>query len=185
MYHIKSDKRSQRSARLITAGLDRCLAESKFEDITISTLVAEATVGRATFYRLFDSATDVLVYECDQLFETMTVDHHEFSSINTWLQTNIDTFIVNAVLLETLIRTHQTQAIYAAQLRTLQKMPFLTDRLGLPTDQIDFLNASLAALLISTLSMWFEHHKKESAEKLFEMIKVTIQSLSVGLADLS
>lgn len=36
MYHIKEDKRSKTSAKLIVSGLYNCLKHKKFDDITIS-----------------------------------------------------------------------------------------------------------------------------------------------------
>lgn len=64
MYHIKADKRSLASARLISQGLNRLLQAKDFDSITVTDIVNEAGVGRATFYRLFDNTTDVLTYSC-------------------------------------------------------------------------------------------------------------------------
>ena len=69
MYHIKKDKRSQTSARLISEGLTKCLQKKDFSKITITDIQKESYVGRATFYRLFDKLPDVLAYQCDQVFE--------------------------------------------------------------------------------------------------------------------
>ncbi|CTO60987.1 TetR family transcriptional regulator [Streptococcus pneumoniae] len=62
MYHIKADKRSLASARLISQGLNRLLQAKDFDSITVTDIVNEAGVGRATFCRLFDNVTDVITY---------------------------------------------------------------------------------------------------------------------------
>ncbi len=69
MYHIKEDKRSRRSARLIGDAMIKCLQDSDFADITVTMLVRVSQVGKATFYRLFDNIHDVLVYLSDRMFQ--------------------------------------------------------------------------------------------------------------------
>lgn len=77
MFHIKPDKRSQTSAKLIVGGLYACLAVKPFSGISISDIQRESSVGRATFYRLFDTVTDVLEYECDNVFRNMLQTYRE------------------------------------------------------------------------------------------------------------
>ncbi|MCK8061579.1 MULTISPECIES: TetR/AcrR family transcriptional regulator [unclassified Fusibacter] len=68
MYHIKDDKRSKRSARFIYLALDSLLDEKNYDKISITEVIQRSEVGRATFYRNFDSLDDVLKYECDRKF---------------------------------------------------------------------------------------------------------------------
>ncbi|CEN21131.1 AcrR family transcriptional regulator [[Clostridium] sordellii] len=68
MYCIKNDMRSIKSAELIYLGLKKCLKEKPFEKITITDIQNASTVGRATFYRNFDSIEDVLYWKCSQKF---------------------------------------------------------------------------------------------------------------------
>lgn len=71
MYHVKDSKRTKESARLIVGGLHECLKMKKFESITVTDVQKQSTVGRATFYRLFDSVSDVLAYEFDEEFSKL------------------------------------------------------------------------------------------------------------------
>lgn len=71
MYHVKDGKRTKESARLIVGGLHECLKMKKFESITVTDVQKQSTVGRATFYRLFDSVSDVLAYEFDEEFSKL------------------------------------------------------------------------------------------------------------------
>lgn len=77
MFHIKDDKRSKKSARLIVNGLYQCLEHKKFQDITITDIQKASTVGRATFYRLFDNLTDVLEYEWNSIFDEMLQNYEK------------------------------------------------------------------------------------------------------------
>ena len=71
MYHIKSDKRAQTSAQLIGDAMLELLKARAFDDISVSDIQRQSTVGRATFYRLFDNTVDVLSWLCNQIFDTM------------------------------------------------------------------------------------------------------------------
>ena len=68
MYRIKDDKRVRTSARLIYTGLMRCLGSQRLSSLTVTDVLRSSGVGRATFYRIFDSLTDVLAYGCEQAF---------------------------------------------------------------------------------------------------------------------
>lgn len=65
MYHVKNDKRCQKSARLISNALIELLNVKPLADITVSDLQRKSGTGRATFYRLFDNIDDVVAYISD------------------------------------------------------------------------------------------------------------------------
>ena len=71
MYHIKNDKRSRLSARLIYEGFVTVQKITPYERITISTLTEASGVGRSTFYRLFDGKDDILLYKATHLFKEL------------------------------------------------------------------------------------------------------------------
>ncbi len=71
VYHVKNDKRSQRSAKAISDGLIECLRTTRFDDLTITALCNHCNIGRATFYRLFDEMDDVLMYKCDSFADSL------------------------------------------------------------------------------------------------------------------
>lgn len=68
MYHLSSNIKTHQSAKLIYDALCEIILEKDYSTITIKELVERAGVGRATFYRLFDSIKDVLQYRCDAAF---------------------------------------------------------------------------------------------------------------------
>ena len=76
MYHIKSDKRSQTSAKLICDAMLRCLETKSLFETTIVDLQKESPVGRSTFYRLFDRTEDVLEYLYEQRIQEIYNGYH-------------------------------------------------------------------------------------------------------------
>ncbi|MED1205339.1 TetR/AcrR family transcriptional regulator [Heyndrickxia acidicola] len=71
MYRIKNDKRSFQSCQLIYDALAALMKTKSFDTITVQELAAKAQVGRATFYRYFDSLEDVLSMKCDEAFHEL------------------------------------------------------------------------------------------------------------------
>lgn len=65
MYHIKSDRRSQATAAEIVRGMQECLKTTPLKSITVMDIHRVTGISRATFYRLFDTPEDVLIYQLD------------------------------------------------------------------------------------------------------------------------
>ncbi len=174
MYHIKDDKRTQHSAQLIVTGTNACLARQSLDDITVANILDASTVGRATFYRLFDSIIDVLAFECDQLFATM--GQRKVTNLHAWLLENIRYFMAHDLLLETLVNNHQLQLFSDAQYREIQTVPELIT--VVPAAQRDFFLNHLTYLMVGTLATWIKHQKRESAEELWNSLSATVTLLT-------
>lgn len=69
MYHVKEDRRQKKSAELITKSLFEILKEKPLDEITISEVAERIAIGRATFYRSFDTVYDVVLYAVDTSIE--------------------------------------------------------------------------------------------------------------------
>ena len=69
MYHIKHDKRVYKSANLICDGLAEMLKVKSYDEISITDVCNINGIARTTFYRLFGTLDDVLLYQFDNLFE--------------------------------------------------------------------------------------------------------------------
>lgn len=68
MYRIGKDKRKMQSAKLICKGLGELMRTINFNDITVTNIVNISGIGRATFYRLFDDKSDVVMYQMESVF---------------------------------------------------------------------------------------------------------------------
>jgi AcrR family transcriptional regulator len=61
MAEDKTDRRSQRTRRLLTAALVELMFEKRFEDISVQDILDRADIGRSTFYGHF-SSKEALLY---------------------------------------------------------------------------------------------------------------------------
>ncbi len=57
----KTDRRSQRTRRMLTAALVELMLEKRFEDISVQDILDRADIGRSTFYGHF-SSKEALLY---------------------------------------------------------------------------------------------------------------------------
>ena len=172
MYHVSDDVRVQKSAKLICEGLGKCMEEKPFDKIKISDIYEKSFVSRATFYRLFDSKTDVLSYECDKLMSerAQTVEHADFSnkldlaiySINLWLshKTLIKAIVENH-LYWILYETHRKNADI---LKKIYNLPYSDEK------QLDYFVANLTSLICCTLSVYFMHGANEPIEEVYRTV---------------
>ena len=77
MYHIPNDIRAKKSANLIIQGLYKSLEEKPLKDVKVNDIYNNSYVSRATFYRLFDSIRDILIYQCDLIVNEMLISMKE------------------------------------------------------------------------------------------------------------
>ena len=176
MYHIKSDKRAQASAQLIGNAMMELLKLRNFDDISVSDIQRQSTVGRATFYRLFDNTVDVLSWLCNQIFDTMTnrnalptenMVESMISFIGTWME--------HEVLLQVIIRSGHIEVIYEMLYRRMKEAgDLLFPDLQLENGKADYLVSIASTAMIGGLSAWLKHGKTESAEQVFENIREVI-----------
>ena len=176
MYHIKSDKRAQASAQLIGNAMMELLKVKNFDAISVSDIQRQSTVGRATFYRLFDNTVDVLSWLCNQIFDTMAnrntsptenMVESMISFIGAWME--------HEVLLQAIIRSGHIEVIYEMLYRRMKEAgDLLFPDLQLENGKADYLVSIASTALIGGLSAWLKHGKTESAEQVFENIREVI-----------
>lgn len=179
MYHIKNDKRSQKSAKLISDALTQCLNNKPFSEITITDIQRTSHVGRATFYRLFDNLTDVLAYQCDQIFD----DVLEKYSTNPQLSSKeiillfIDIWLQHEKLLDVIVYSNRLDILIESHKRAEDKIK----NIFLPHTEIDdkqfnYLIFILTYLMSGALDGWVKGGRKESPYELLEQL---INSLDI------
>lgn len=172
MYHVKKDKRSQTSAKLIIEGLQACLRKKNFQEITISDIQRESTVGRATFYRLFDNLTDVLAYQCDQQFSKAMETDADNISYTDHIKHFISCWMEQSELLETIIQSGHIDLLYQVHVKS---MPSLKEGLlknaELSQADSDYFLAIMPNIMIGILTGWIKRGKEESAEDLLLFMK--------------
>lgn len=172
MYHVKQDKRSQTSAQLIIEGVNACLKKKSFQEISITDVQRESTVGRATFYRLFDNLTDVLSYQCDNQFKKAMDSDAEGVSYEEHIKHFIVCWMEESALLETIMHSGHMELIYQAHSKSAEALRtgFLENS-NIPENDLDYFLHIMPNVMIGILSAWIKRGKKETAEDLIELIK--------------
>lgn len=186
MYHIKPDKRSRTSARLISEGLLECMKKKDFTQITITDLQRTSGVGRSTFYRLFDNISDVLAYMCDMQFEkimenanqipTENADEFMLMSIRSWME-SID-------LIKALASSNRLDLLFSSSRNSLEQAKELyAERFGnghqmLMTDrEREYILSGMLCAMMGILAVWVQRGRQETPEELLRIINSSFQGL--------
>lgn len=135
-------------------------------------------VGRATFYRLFDNLSDVLAYQCDQVFEDAASEYYEQMNrsadsvslhfINSWMR--------NEKLLEAIVTANRFDILHSSHNKfgeIMNKIYF--PEVTLTPFQSDYLKNILTMTMVAALSTWIQHGRKESAQQLYQCVKDNLQ----------
>lgn len=173
MYHVSKDKRAVKSAELIWEGLRECLKEKEIRKIHIADINKKSYISRATFYRLFDSIEDVLVYECDQIFEQISIKlmEKQFFSPRDFFLFFIQQLLEQKDLMMGLAANNLTHIIYDVHMRhrgMIQDVIIRGDVMG--SEGVDYLVAILSGILPAAMDVWYLHGQKEGAEDIYRIV---------------
>jgi len=166
MYHIKEDQRSILSANLIYKGLSILLKTLSFEEITITSIVKEAGVGRATFYRNFDHKIDILRYKSDLVFQgllTHLIAYHKLSPVtrsSEFLIPFLEYFDQQSEIVSLLIMSNRQDILadsFSLMLRDL--FPAYKDIASSPDETWDYYVAIRSGITINILIQWIKNDK--------------------------
>lgn len=176
MYHIKDDKRARASAALIYDGLISCLRRKPFESITISDILNESGVGRATFYRHFDNLADVLYMRCDACFsEVLNGFIRECEGGNEapgdFLVYFFRYWMGHYELLETLTAINRLDIVYKSHFEHSRVITayFLPDQDMESEDYIYFMSVR-TSIMVGVLSSWVKTRRRKTPEELVRLI---------------
>lgn len=123
MYHIKKDKRAYKSAELICCGLAKCLESKPFKEISITDICDSIGVARSTFYRLFDTVDDILLYQYDGLFERCIYDYmKENDEKKSYAKMILDFAVNNEALVTTIVKSGRLDILTYSTKRKEKKM---------------------------------------------------------------
>ena len=174
MFHIKDDPRSQKTAQALGTAMFQVLQAKPLSDVTVSDLYRETGIARSTFYRLFDTPEDVLLYLCAQFVETASkkFEGYSFSGIRELSIASINLSIEHHEILEILIRNHRQDLLtqlFAANFRNI------STRISIMEDLDETTRAYVESLLYDTMASiqttWFLRGRKESPEQLYSYLQ--------------
>lgn len=180
MYHIKKDKRSQKSAQLIVEGLHICLEDKNLNKITISDIQKTTYVGRATFYRHFDSLSDVIEYECDQILKTILKNCHDKNfKTKEAFSFLISNWMKNEQLLLVIIKNNLNSCLYSVfKNNETDLKKCLTPNLELNTEEANLLIKIATSTIINLLEVWIDNGKKENVAELTNLLIKIVKTIN-------
>ncbi|MDD3368318.1 MAG: TetR/AcrR family transcriptional regulator [Lachnospiraceae bacterium] len=190
MYHMINDKRARISAGLIYDGLMKCLDQKPFEKITIQDIQNVSGVGRATFYRQFDSLVDVLDEACDRYFKEFYDGFHEAIKKGTFkweelLPKFIHYWYEHSRLLEILFSIGRQDIVYRSNIKYAARVTqYVLPDLHPDSKEYRYLMHIRTAMMNGVLSAWLENGKQETDEEVIAMIcgtgkQVILNALSI------
>jgi len=172
LYHIKNDQRSVRSAETILKALTRLISRQSYDSIKVSELVAEADVGRATFYRNFDMLEDVLRWRCDLVMDDL------FDYVNEYRRTANDSglmpvlkpvlrfFYLHSSIVELLLAAERIDILQLALQRKMELGEQQESLAGVPAQYLTYGRIIHANAAVQILAHWVQTGKKEPPDML-------------------
>lgn len=174
MYHIKADKRSVKSAQLICDGLSEALKKKSYMNITISDVCSFHSIARSTFYRLFDTLDDVLLYQFDSLFQN-SLD--EFArSDEPYAKIILRIAVSDMTLINALISSGRTD-LFDFTTRSREEDLIHHMQLSISAKDRLYCTPMLNSMICSVIKTWLSNGCQETVSELYELIKKDLQLL--------
>ena len=187
MYHIKSDRRSQSSAAEIVRGMQECLKTTPLKAITVSDIHKATGISRATFYRLFDTPEDVLIYQLDQMTEqamAAAVCSENFSTRQVMLDT-IALGLQNHEFLKALVDNDRLDLLFRYTEKSFHRLDsakkIFTEDMA-PAER-DSIIAHLSMSMVASQITWSRNGQKESPQDLMRYLKRYTQVVTALLEE--
>lgn len=171
MFHIKEDKRVQRSANLIVEGLIRCLKDKPFMEITISDIQRESSVSRTTIYRLFDNSTDILHYKCDLLGKEIVEKFHsaQNKTRQEFLPFIITFWIDRHEFLEAIFASGRADILQLTMFEHIKSLSQLSQFRTNSDKEKNYMVTIATSIISGILMAWIREGKSESADEIEEI----------------
>lgn len=177
---IKDDPRSIHSSKMLYDGLARLMRDQAFNDITVTDLVKEAHVGRATFYRNFDTIEDVLRFRCDQICERYVAyyieyrRHHDTTALIPRLKPMLRYFDKYSDIIELLLQANQLDMLAAALRHQFEQF---RPRLAMVEEEyVDYILTIRIGVVTSILAHWVKTGKQQSPDELADRLGKMIEN---------
>lgn len=175
MYHIKQDKRSQSSASEIVRGLQECLKTTPLKVITVTDIHRATGISRATFYRLFDTPEDVLIYQLDQMTEDATAVYESRSRQSTaqLMEATISLGLQNHEFLRALVQNGRHDLLYQYTEKSFRKLDAAKAIFPRNMDALEreYVIAQLSMSMVAAQITWARNGHRETAKDLMRYLK--------------
>ncbi len=184
LYHIKNDKRTKLTAELLGNALNKLIFKDKWLDLTVTELVNEAGIGRATFYRNFDAIEDVLKYQIDismnKLFKTL---YSQLSLLDFFYEYELYTMFftywtANDHIIKVLLQSDNKTLFYNSFNNFYnEKLNFIKSSLGIQDSHWSYFVVLRSTIFTNGLFEWIKRGKKESPEEISKILLFSFSEL--------
>lgn len=159
----------------ITKALISLMGRKKINDISISELCDKAQVGRASFYRNYDSKEEVIRHHTEALINGWAdeIDRDPSASISSFFQSLFQHFQKNQSFYKILYRQNMSTTILAA----------IRSRLNMDKDiglSSLYARAFTAYGIFGWIDVWFSNGMKETPEELNRIIVENLNKIIIG-----
>ena len=177
MYHIKDEKRMRASAMLICEGLAEALEEKPYASLSVTQVCAATGVARTTFYRLFDTLDDVLVYQFDQLFSDALDAYTARGKQEPFARVIIEVAASNKALVAAIVESGRFDLLSQA---TRAREEDILNSVGVRMDKRDrrMCTSILTQVAIVVVGEWAKSGYKETPDQLYETIRRELKILA-------
>ena len=172
MYHIKKDKRAERSAKNICTALIELMKKKPYYEISVTDIQQAAGVGRSTFYRNFDTPDDILLLMCNNAFDDI------FSNSNGLL-TAVNCFnywFDNSEILEALMKANRVNYFADSFKKHLMESNFDTKHKHTDADY-QYQAAMISYAMVGALTAWIERGRVETKAEMFKYVVNSIRGI--------
>lgn len=180
MYHINKDKRSVQSRIWVYEALVDLMEEKKYDEITVSEVVEKAKLGRATFYRNFDSLDDVLRMKCDEAFNELYDYLLEYYKTNTnkdkekmpiFLKPFLRYWYLKSFIVELLIKANKLDILNESFTNMFKLfLPLIDKSHDIIMNHLDYFIAIRTGTAINILIQWIKNDKSLAPDDLTNLI---------------
>ena len=155
----------------IKDGLIACIAVKPFAKVSVSDISAASGVTRATFYRIFDTTTDVISFICDDLFLKASRELRSSEGSDEERIIRLFTFLTeNADSIDAIFKSRRADLFQSSLDRYLELYSVDFSR-KYPSPDREYYIGAVSAILSSIIFVWIHHGRKESPEELYHIFQ--------------
>jgi AcrR family transcriptional regulator len=167
MYRIGNDKRKTQSAKLVSKGLEELMRTEDYANITVTQIVKASGVGRATFYRLFDDKSDVVLYRMELVFTELLQRLGPDTDSDVAVQSLFDIWLSQKELFLSLIQANlygefQTRLSFVIE----KKLGFIRENIGLDSRSWQYFIHIRAAMLFTALRVAITQYEEDDSQDI-------------------
>ena len=184
MYHIANDLRAKKSAALVLEGLYKTLEEKPYKDIKVKDVSENCYVSRATFYRLFDSIYDVLLYQCDRIVDELleSMKRIKFETRREQGLYCMKLWFKRENLIKVMVENRMSSLLYDSIMNHIDGLYFLYGIDYQSNPDATYFVYFLVSMIYTFFIVFHREKGKKTAEEVFEMASRLIAGITKAWA---